>query len=77
MSVILKQLQATCIMAELENTAYGLGRPRVKTNREILFACHYPEKPDQLHAEEEKTIKAPHSLPDGCWRLWGGDQGLL
>ena len=52
------------------------GSRHVRINREILFPPHRPQKPDQLHGGEE-TIKAPHSLPDGCWRLRGGDQGLL
>ena len=52
------------------------GGRHVRISQEILFPPHRPQKPDQLHGGEE-TIKAPHSLPDGCWRLCGGDQGLL
>ena len=54
------------------------GGRHVKINREILFPPHHPQKPDQLHGEEE-TIKAPHSLPDGCWtkkERQAGENGL-
>lgn len=68
MSVILKQLQARCIIAELGNTAYGLGQPpcAMLLLREILSPPPTALKNQiGLHGEEEKAMEAPHSPPGG------------
>lgn len=68
MSVILKQLQARCIMAALENMAYGLGQRRVRTHLEVLLPLCRPEKPDQASCKGREGRQSPQSPPGGCWR---------
>lgn len=54
-------------MAELGNTAYGLGQAPCE-NSLGRFCPPHPALKNQigLHGEEEKAIKAPHCPPGGC-----------